>query len=194
MIIYASVGSCYGTIYGVCTEETSISPLILYGSSKAETERMDLESGGISLLLATVFGPSLRLRLDLLVNDLTYKCLTLKEFDLYEGSFRHTLLHAALAFVFATEHTAEMKGQVYNVGDVNLNMTKSQEAQIIQKHIEGCFITESNSGEDKDKRDYEVCYAKIRNLGYQSTLTVEQGIKDMVKLLPYLPKDVISRC
>merc|ERR1711892_236270 len=175
-VIYASTGSCYGAVEGICYEDTKCNPTSLYGETKQGGENAVLKkANGVALRLATVFGASPRLRCDLLINDLLQLACTLKTFDVYEPHFKRTFLHVkdvARAFLFAIQHYGSMQGQAYNVGDESMNLTKMEVAKIIE-----------------DKRDYEVCYAKIKKLGHKTvTVTIQQGIKELLKIIPHLTK------
>src|SRR6185436_19587482 len=140
-----------------CTEETPIRPVSLYGRDKVEVERTLLERNpsAVSLRLATVFGMSPRMRLDLLVNDFTYRAYTDRFIVLFESHFKRNFLHvrdAALAFLHAIDRFDVMKGQIYNVGLSDANLSKLELCQRIQQQVPGFVVHESNIGHDPDQR------------------------------------------
>lgn len=184
MFIQASTGSTYGAVDEICTEDTPINPLTLYGETKAEAEKFCLDKAGVPLRFATVFGVSPRLRLDLLVNDITHQAVQYGSFVMYEGHARRTFLHstdAAASVVFTLANYERMSGRPYNVGDESLNYTKSQVAELI-KEQHNYYLHRADVGEDKDKRDYAVSYERIKALGYRAQVSMEEGIAELVKV------------
>jgi nucleoside-diphosphate-sugar epimerase len=188
MLVYASTGSMYGRCETVATEETPIDPLTLYGRTKRDAERLVVEKGGVALRFATVFGLSPRLRLDLLVNDFCYQACHNKQMILFEGHHRRTFLHArdaAAAYPFTLDHYPAMRGDVYNVGGSDMNCTKLEVARAIEA-LQPFYLHEADVGEDPDRRDYEVSYAKIHALGYHPTITLDEGIREMLRVIPLI--------
>ncbi|XP_060555792.1 GDP-D-glycero-alpha-D-manno-heptose dehydrogenase-like [Ruditapes philippinarum] len=196
ILIFASTGSCYGYVEGVCTEKTTLQPLSLYGKSKVRGEEIVQSVGGICLRFATLFGLSPRMRLDLLINNLTFTAVMKNHIQLFEGHFRRTFLHvrdAARAVIFALDNAIVMSGQAFNIGDDQLNMTKLQVVHIIQEVLPDCTISTVSDKTDNDKRDYEVSYEKIHELGFHHKIEVKEGIQEMLKVFPFLSlKDSIK--
>jgi nucleoside-diphosphate-sugar epimerase len=186
--IFASTGSTYGKIETICDENTPIAPLTLYGSTKAEAEKIFLDSGAVAMRFATVFGLSPRLRLDLLINDFVYQALHNHQIILYESSFKRTFLHvedAALSIVFAADNFQDMEGEPFNIGHEQMNYTKKDIALLLKKKI-NFYLHEAEIGKDLDQRNYEVSYKKVRNLGYTITKDIDAGLEELIKVLKYL--------
>ncbi len=189
-LFFASTGSTYGYVDGICDETTPINPLTLYGRNKRDVEVIFQEriENLVIFRFATVFGIAPRLRLDLLINDFVHQAIHNRQIILYEGHHRRTFMHiadCAKVYPFGLDHFDEMKGNVYNVGDSSGNYTKKEVAEIIGKSI-NYYLHEAAVGEDLDKRDYEVSYEKINALGYSADISVEDGILELIKILKFV--------
>ena len=186
LIIYASTGSNYGAVEDICTEETPLNPLSLYGQTKTMAETMLLEErNSIGFRFATAFGVSPRIRLDLLINDFTYKAITQGYLVIYEKHFMRTFIHVhdmGRAFLFGIENQDQMAKNIYNVGSVQMNYSKEQICEFIKEKT-NTFVHYADVGEDADKRNYIVSYNKINQIGYDTTITVKQGIDELTKAL-----------
>lgn len=186
LVIFASTGSNYGSVDGICTEETPLNPLSLYGQTKTIAERRLLENcNAIVYRFATGFGVSPRLRLDLLINDFVHKALTEGYLVVYEKHFQRTFIHVrdmGRAFVFALGHADKMAGHAYNVGSEDMNLSKQDICEQIKQKI-NCHVHYADVGEDMDKRNYVVSYEKINKLGYDTSITVDEGIDELVRAL-----------
>lgn len=186
LIMYGSTGSNYGSVEEECTEETPLNPLSMYAQTKALAEKMLIDRGNtIAWRFATAFGVSARLRLDLLINDFTYKALTQGYLVVYEKHFMRTFIHVhdmGRVFLFGIENSNVMKNNVYNVGNEAMNYSKEDICEIIKKKT-NAYVHFADIGEDADKRNYIVSYEKIKKLGYHTTITVEEGIDELVRAL-----------
>lgn len=168
-----------------CSEETPLNPVSLYGITKMEAEKIILERGNsISLRLATVFGMSPRMRIDLMVNDFVYRAITDRFLVVFEGHFKRNFIHirdVANAFIHSIKNFDKMKNQPYNVGLSDANLSKLELCEKIKKHLPWFYYTEAAVGEDTDKRDYIVSNDKIEKTGFKPSFNLDIGIKELIK-------------
>lgn len=194
LIIFPTTNSGYGIGEQgkFCTEETPLRPVSLYGRLKVQIEQELLAAGNaVTLRLATVFGPSPRMRTDLLVNDFVLRAVRDRFIVLFEADFNRNYLHirdAADVFAFCLENFAQMKDQPYNVGLSEANLSKRLLCQEIKKQVPDLFVTESTINEDPDKRDYIVSNARIESAGFKARRTLQQGIAELIKAYHILPQ------
>ncbi|MEW6658105.1 MAG: NAD(P)-dependent oxidoreductase [Thermodesulfobacteriota bacterium] len=187
LIVFPNTNSGYGIgeKEAYCTEDSPLQPLSQYGQDKVAVEQALLSRGNaVSLRLATVFGVSPRMRLDLLVNDFTYRAFKDRVIVLFEEHFRRNYIHirdVAKAFIFAIKNFSRMKGEAFNLGLSSANLTKRQLAEKIKEYVPEFHIISAAVGEDPDKRDYLVSNAKIESMGWSPDHTLDDGIQELLK-------------
>lgn len=168
-----------------CDETSPLRPISLYGTSKVEAEKAVLDKGNaISFRLATVFGMSPRMRLDLLVNDFVYRAVKDSAIVLFESHFKRNFIHiqdVANAFLHGLSNFELMQGEAYNVGLSDANLSKKELCETIQKHLPKFVFIDAPIGEDPDKRDYIVSNTKIESTGYKPKISLDTGISELIK-------------
>lgn len=186
-ILLPNTNSGYGigTSGVFCTEKSPLRPISLYGRTKVEAEQAALEAGNaITFRLATVFGLSPRMRIDLLVNDFVHRAVTDRAVVVFEGHAKRNYIHVrdvARAFLHGLRNFETMKNEPYNVGLSDANLSKLELCAEIKKQVPGFVFLEAQIGEDPDKRDYIVSNEKIERTGFQPKHTLADGIRELIK-------------
>ncbi len=173
-----------------CDETSALNPISHYGRTKVEAERVLLDYGdAVTFRLATLFGVSPRMRMDLLVNDFVYRAFNDRFIVLFESHFVRNFIHirdVVNTFLFALENYDIMKGETYNIGLSNANLSKRELCNKIKEYLPDFHIYESEIGEDPDKRDYIVSNKKIEATGWKPSFSLDDGIQELIKAYSYL--------
>jgi nucleoside-diphosphate-sugar epimerase len=185
MILIPNTNSQYGSSTEIITEDSPFKPLSLYAETKCDAENAVLDSGnGIALRLATVFGMSYRMRMDLLVNDFVYKSLENGYLVLFESHFVRNYIHVrdiANTFLFMIENYEKCNNNAFNVGLTSANCSKLVLAETIKKYIPELVIVQNDFKQDFDQRNYIVSNAKLESQGWVPNFTLENGIQELIK-------------
>lgn len=179
-----------------CTEESPLRPVSLYGVTKVQAEEAVLQrENSLTFRLATVFGMSPRMRVDLLVNDFVYRAMHDRAVVIFEGHFKRNYVHirdVARVFLHGLEKFEKMKGKPYNVGLDDANLSKLELCAVIQKQLPKFVYLEAPIGEDPDKRDYIVSNARLAATGFKPEWSLERGIQELIKGFTILRNSVYS--
>ncbi len=187
IVVMPTTNSAYGTgdKNNLCDEESPLRPISKYAIDKVEIEQAVMQHpSAISFRLATVFGMSPRMRIDLLVNDFTYRAVYDRFVVLFESHFKRNYVHVrdvSRAFQHAIVNFDKMKAQIYNVGLSEANVSKKELCQYIQRHVPSFVFLEAPVGNDPDQRNYIVSNAKLEATGYKTAVNLDAGIAELIK-------------
>ena len=187
IVLMPTTNSAYGSGDGdrFCDETSPLNPISKYAVDKVEVEQRLMEhENAVSFRLATVFGMSPRMRLDLLVNDFTYRAVNDRFIVLFEGHFKRNYIHVrdvSRVFLHALDNIHNMRGEIYNVGLSDANLSKLELCELIAHHVDGFYYKEAPVGKDPDQRDYIVSNSKIECTGFLPRFSVDDGIKELIK-------------
>jgi len=186
-ILMPTTNSAYGSgdENNFCTEESPLRPMSLYAIEKVKVEKELMQHpNAISFRLATVFGMSPRMRIDLLVNDFTYRAVHDRFVILFESSFKRNYIHVrdvARAFIHGIDNYEKLKGQIYNVGLSDANVSKMELCLAIRKQVPDFVFLDAPIGKDPDQRNYIVSNEKIEATGYKPQVSLDAGIAELLK-------------
>lgn len=187
VVLMPTTNSAYGTgdQNNFCTEESPLRPISHYAIEKVKIEKAFMQHpNAISFRLATVFGMSPRMRIDLLVNDFTYRAVYDRFVVLFESQFKRNYIHVrdvSRVFLHAINNFEKMKSQIYNVGLTNANVSKKELCEAIQKNLPEFVFLEAQVGKDPDQRDYIVSNEKIEATGFKPMYSLDHGILELIK-------------
>ena len=187
LVVYPTTNSGYGTQTGElhCTEETPLEPISLYGQTKVDAEKAVLSAPNtITLRLATVFGMSPRMRLDLLVNHFVYTAVTDRYLVIFEKDFKRNYVHirdVADCFLHCLQQGAAMTGRPFNCGLDEANLSKAELALKIKKYVPDFYLHFAEVGQDPDKRNYIVSNQRLREAGFIARRSLDDGICELIK-------------
>lgn len=186
-IVYASTTSFYGRSGEPCNEDTPITPFSVYANTKYLAEQITMEKeNAVALRFATIFGFSPKMRIDLMVNDFTYKAVKEGVLVLFDSFAKRTFMHvedAADCYIMTMEKFDRMKGNVFNAGGNHLNYSKLEIANFIKQKVDFKII--DSQMQDKDLRHFMVNYDKIEKLGFTPKVSVEDGIEELLKIYAF---------
>ena len=187
IVLMPTTNSAYGTgdKNNYCTEESPLRPISQYAIEKVEIEKALMQhENAISFRLATVFGMSPRMRIDLLVNDFTYRAVYDRFVVLFESQFKRNYIHVrdvSRVFQHAITNFDRMKGQIYNVGLSDANVSKKELCETIHKQVPNFVFLDAPVGKDPDQRNYIVSNEKIEATGYKTSMSLDAGIAELIK-------------
>jgi nucleoside-diphosphate-sugar epimerase len=187
LVIYPNTNSGYGVTTGAdfCTEESPLQPISLYGRTKVDAERHLLDSPNVvTLRLATVFGMSPRMRLDLLVNHFVYTAFTEGYIVIFEKDFKRNYVHVrdvADCMLYSMANAQRMAGRPYNVGLDSANLSKEELAMKVKEYVPNFYIHFAAIGQDPDKRNYVVSSQRLREAGFEARRSLDYSIQELLK-------------
>lgn len=187
LVIFPNTNSGYGITSGesYCTEDTPIQPCSLYGQTKCEAEKILMQSpNSMAFRLATVFGMSPRMRLDLLVNHFVYTAFKEGYLVIFEKDFKRNFVHirdVADCMIYAMKNADSMRGKIFNLGLDSANLSKAELAEKVKEAIPQFYIHYAPIGQDPDKRNYIVSSQRLRSAGFEARRSLESGIQELIK-------------